>query len=350
MKATTMTTALLTLTALLFVTAEAEAALADLKAVYQKKLTSIEEETSQRRESYKKLYSKKLHQLEETETSEGDLEAVLVVRKEKKRFSEQPVISETVIVPKPYPLRKLQMAYRKAVLDLPVSKAKRILTLATRYDAALKRLQIKLTQKDAIDAAIAVKAERKALPQRPEILKARDTVAGNATEPEVEDEMRLNSGVATATKAPSAPVLYDTPEKRADARTTGDLDSATSQTIVLAASKERSGVADKGEPTKRLLTAERTSKLAAKPQQRRAPASPDSIVMDSKEGHGDANLDLGSAHSLRGRNEVTQADAEADGEARAKAEDPDDFETAYPVDEATWEADLEKALKSALAR
>ncbi|NQT87837.1 hypothetical protein HQ560_13810 [bacterium] len=104
-------------------------------------------------------YRKALANLEEQFVKAGDLEAVLAVRKEVKRFGEAQDIPEDALVREPKPLAELQRKYRARHESMAARKRKGRSALTKLYVARLEEMKKHLTTQRRIDDALAVVKE-----------------------------------------------------------------------------------------------------------------------------------------------------------------------------------------------
>jgi len=157
-----------------------EAAPADpakLRATYAEQLDKINKAADAAVTNLQNQYVQSLIALQKAFQDKGQLEPLLIVKKEQTRFIFTPVVDEAHLSAAVPELQTLQVAYRKALAGIPVKKAKDILAIVGQYKKALTGIQEKLTKAGNLDAAIAVKNEAEGLDTRPEVTAARFTVA-----------------------------------------------------------------------------------------------------------------------------------------------------------------------------
>ncbi len=117
----------------------------------------------------------------------GDLDGVVVLRNEQKRFAETNVFPEQDEPADPAAVKQLRAAIRVQIARLEKERAVRIKALHAKYDAVLAQAQTQLTQRQRIDDALLVKAKREEISAAwltPEIvahLAKADPVAATAT-------------------------------------------------------------------------------------------------------------------------------------------------------------------------
>ncbi len=131
----------------------------ETKDAYEKEIAQIEAECTRSVSLFPTNYVNALDVLDQAMRKTGDLDAVLAVRKEKERFSLDPVLSEEVVVAQPAQLRNLQIEHRKALQSLPKLKADKLAAAAARYLERLENLKKFLVVKGRLEDAVEVKAE-----------------------------------------------------------------------------------------------------------------------------------------------------------------------------------------------
>ena len=155
-----------------------------LRAVYAEQLDKINKTGDTAVTNLQRQYVQSLIVLQKSFQEKGELESLLLVKKEQARFTLKGVINDADLSAAPPELQALQVSYRRDFAGIPVKKAKDILTIAGQYKKALTGIQVKLTKAGNLDAAIAVKKEAEGLDIRPEVTAARFTVADDeATRP-----------------------------------------------------------------------------------------------------------------------------------------------------------------------
>lgn len=149
-----------------------------LRSTFEKELKRIDEEQANAIKDLQEQYIGSLNVLESAMQKAGKLEPILTIRKERERFKTEREIRDADLSQDVLELLTLQVEYRKALEEkLPLERAKKIVTLAQQYDNSLNNLQVKLTQKGNLEAAIDVKSEREFLEKRPEVTAARFAIA-----------------------------------------------------------------------------------------------------------------------------------------------------------------------------
>jgi hypothetical protein len=126
-------------------------------------------------------YIQKLRELHDRKKEQGDLEGVIAVANEIKRFQQEGAISEEELTGF-LDIKRLQGSYTKQADTLERTKAKRILTLSAQYDRALGRLQRNFVKSNKIDAARTVQDERRRVASSEAVASAK-TILSHDTEP-----------------------------------------------------------------------------------------------------------------------------------------------------------------------
>lgn len=171
-----------------------------LQRTYDAELQKLVEGVARRQAALAQQYAKSLAALEQSAQKEGVLEKVLAVRKEKERFAAAGAV-EPADHARAYPdLLKLQTGFAAADGTLRVERARGTAGLADLLDAALKKLQTRLTQEGKLDDALAVKQASDALRQRPEVTEAAFVLA----EADVAGKAAPPTPAATKADAPKA--------------------------------------------------------------------------------------------------------------------------------------------------
>ena len=171
-----LTAALMACTAVLAdVTEQAE--LEKLHAIYEKELTRVRDYELEALADAQETYLHALQQLEKSTQSSGSLDAVVPLREERLRFDKLRGIETMDLSAANSVLRKLQEQYLRALREIPISQANRILTLAVQYDRSLDNLEQTLTREGGIDSALAVRTAREQLKLRTEVSSAREILA-----------------------------------------------------------------------------------------------------------------------------------------------------------------------------
>lgn len=172
------------LLSLVLVARAEESELARKRLICDQQLAKIDVECKKASEKWPEQYLQALKMLEVKFQKEGELDAILVVRKEAERFSVAKAIPPEAFVETPQELRDLQERSTKGSGDPDVERYKQVLALLAKYEDSLGTLKQSLTQKGLIDEAIAVDSEIDMLPIRPEMVAARIGLRLAGVEPE----------------------------------------------------------------------------------------------------------------------------------------------------------------------
>ncbi|MEI6218126.1 MAG: hypothetical protein WCP86_04450, partial [bacterium] len=156
-------------------------------------------------------YSKKLDSMAETLKNAGDLEGVVAIRAEKKRFEEEkkvPTESAPDINPA---IAKARAEYQQSVTKGEIDKNKGILALADNYASDLEALKKQLTKEDKIEEATLVKQEIDRLRASAEVTSAQFVIADLASkspQPNVQPKKIKPSTPASPPATTPKPVEY----------------------------------------------------------------------------------------------------------------------------------------------
>jgi len=124
-----------------------------------------------------RIYAESMAKLSKKAQADGDLDALVTLQAETKRFSEKGTVTESDLSNGSAELRKLQQSFISSRERAAEGGAKAIVAVADRYDAALAELQEKLTRDGNIEAALAIKKERSQLIQHPDVSAAKFALA-----------------------------------------------------------------------------------------------------------------------------------------------------------------------------
>lgn len=152
---------------------------ADLKtyqATYHKQMADIGVSHGMKMTKASHQYTKDLDSLLSKAKKAGDLDKTTAVMDEIKRFGDEksmPAKASSIL-----DIQSLQSAYTKLASISESDKARKIVSLTTKYEKALDGLQKKLVRSSELDDAKAVQAERKALTENVSYKKARAIISG----------------------------------------------------------------------------------------------------------------------------------------------------------------------------
>lgn len=165
----------------LLVSASSANELAQYKEKYEKALEEIVLSHGMRVSDLNNEYRKAVENHATSVKRRGDLEGTKAALAEIERFKRDKSIP--VEHSQNRDIQKFQATYANRRDKMETDKAKRILTLASQYDAALLRLQRQRTTADNLDAADAAQAERKRVAKTQPVVAAKATMslAGSAT-------------------------------------------------------------------------------------------------------------------------------------------------------------------------
>ena len=122
-------------------------------------------------------YGKSLDGIADALKKDGDLDGVVAVREEKRRFDAEktvPTESAADVIPA---IAKARSDYHQSCAKGDIENSKRILALADSYAANLETLKKQLTQQDKIEEATEVKQEIDRLRSSPEVTSAQFVIA-----------------------------------------------------------------------------------------------------------------------------------------------------------------------------
>lgn len=142
--------------------------LARMRTTYTNEVGKIEKECAASITSWGEQYSAALRNLEQSYQKAGQLEPLIAVKKELKRFVDDKTIDELSITntfPELYRVQKTFAATGKA---LPANRESRLTQLKQLYDRNLQTLQENLTRQGDLDGALTVKNTRDMLQRPPE--------------------------------------------------------------------------------------------------------------------------------------------------------------------------------------
>ena len=129
------------------------------KATYDKSLEKIMLSHGMRMTDLEQQYANSLDILLTNVKKTGNLEGTVAVTDEIERFLKNKGMPKTPSAL--FGLQKMQSSFTKVASGHETNKAKDIVILTSKYDKALERLQRELVSSSTLDAAKAVKAERK---------------------------------------------------------------------------------------------------------------------------------------------------------------------------------------------
>jgi hypothetical protein len=150
---------------------EADAYLSKLRVSYETNLVKIREADQATRKTLLKKYAYNLLEIERKLKETGQLDPLLVTRREIARFKQDRSL-EDAEAEGSTDLQRLLAGYRKLFGDIDLTTNKRLYSLSGKYDQSLGRLEASYTKENRIADAVKVREERDAVRQRPDILAA----------------------------------------------------------------------------------------------------------------------------------------------------------------------------------
>jgi hypothetical protein len=133
-----------------------ETILSQYEAKFQNGLNRVESIFREKRLAMPTAHVNALKRLEAEYQRAGDLESMLAVQKERKRFVLDPRGTSIPAIESPPELAALSRQYKAQFQAAAVSRDQSLAELKKRYLDALKALQVKLTQQGSIEEAKAV--------------------------------------------------------------------------------------------------------------------------------------------------------------------------------------------------
>jgi hypothetical protein len=156
------------------------ATLADYQAHYTNNLARIEAAFLVPEADAVKQYLADLQELELALRTEGNLEAVLVCRKEIERYRSTRAVPDRPPEDVSLEMRKVHYRYHRTVLSAALARDQRIAALLNRYRQALEALQKKQVQALQVDAAVRTRSAVGGTLSRQEEIKQRMSETRNA--------------------------------------------------------------------------------------------------------------------------------------------------------------------------
>jgi len=147
------------------------------RATFEAGVERIEKGHSESLKALPARYAASLKTLEAKLQKSADLDGVLAVRQERKRFEEQKEVPESAVLETPSALHDLQAQYRDAPNSLELARARKLTELAQNYLGALRKAQANFTRKGEIEKAVLLKTEIERVQSDPRITAAEFLVA-----------------------------------------------------------------------------------------------------------------------------------------------------------------------------
>jgi len=123
------------------------------------------------------IYSESLAKLGRKAQADGDLDTLVTLQAETKRFAEKGSVTESDLSNDSAELRKLQQSFIASRERSALAGAKAIVAVADKYATALEALQEKRTRDGDIKTALTVKKERSRLVEHPDVSAAKFALA-----------------------------------------------------------------------------------------------------------------------------------------------------------------------------
>jgi hypothetical protein len=144
------------------------------KGKYDTALEAIILEHGMRVADLNKEYRKALDSLVTKVKKQGDLDRTKAILAELERFAQEKAVPAERSLD--VYLKSIQGTYASRSVELRTDMAKSILTLTGQYDAALSRLQKKLTSSDDLNGATAVQTERQRVAKTDAVVSAKEQI------------------------------------------------------------------------------------------------------------------------------------------------------------------------------
>jgi len=181
------------------------------RASYDKALKSIQDQYTHRISVWPAEYMKQVGVLEASLQKQGNLDGVLQVRNELKRFNETKTIPESALSEQSSELKTIQLRFNTLKEKFSTDKHQGVLDLAAKYETHLKAKQVEMTRANRMDDAIACRNEVTRLQEAPEITAARFVIAvddDGETKPEPE-QVTTTTTKPVETKAPAVELVTE---------------------------------------------------------------------------------------------------------------------------------------------
>jgi len=136
-------------------------ALDDYKNIYEKSVQSIEAKYQEGLETYLNNYRNSLNAVIEMLKKKGDIDALLLVKQEKKRFEAENTVPEDIPLNLPRSVVKVRAGYSKSVSEAELVKKRKMFDILSKYLSRLNSLKRELTINDKLDEATRVNSEIK---------------------------------------------------------------------------------------------------------------------------------------------------------------------------------------------
>ena len=148
-----------------------DAYLAKVNVSYETNLVKIKEGDQASRKTLLKKYAYNLLEIERKLKETGQLEPLLVLRKEISRMKKMGSLQGVETEGSP-DLQRLFTSYNKLFADIDLHTSQQLYNLSGKSDTSLANLQESYTRADRIEDAVKVKEAREAFLERPDVLEA----------------------------------------------------------------------------------------------------------------------------------------------------------------------------------
>jgi hypothetical protein len=173
-------------------------------AVFDAELKKVLGDAAARLKTWPETYTRELADLRAKTQQDGDLDGMLAVDAEWKRFKADPTLPDSVVSSVPDAVRKIQMRYRDQPLQVAVARDQQVLEVARRYRERLAAMQKDLTRSGDIQSALLVRQELARVAALPAVTAAEFTAAERSVS--VSGTGSVAKAVEPAPPAPPKPV------------------------------------------------------------------------------------------------------------------------------------------------
>ena len=142
---------------------QAEDRFQTIRLTYENRLDAINSDYDKQKEDVYSKYITSLVLLEKSVKRKGNLDALISVRQEIKRFQEEKVLSSLDLAGIDDSLKAVQQACLRDLKKIEIEWAGNVSRLCSFYNKALVKVEKKLTARDKLDQALEVREERKRL-------------------------------------------------------------------------------------------------------------------------------------------------------------------------------------------
>ena len=184
--------------------------LARLEETYARELKRIQSEMEALTARVQEQYIKALDAIARDFQARGNLDALLSVTEERKRYAETRVLNGENVSREVPELADRQNACLSDLRAVPMEEARRVISLVQLYDRSLGALQEKQTKEGRLQDAVKVRDARESLEGRAEVTSARFVLA------DAEAAQESESTTAEPLPEPAAPVAQSPAERKFD--------------------------------------------------------------------------------------------------------------------------------------